>query len=157
MILLYLSMVFFHWIFSYKFSFLNLNPDIIFIYVFWVNYYKKGVAAITFSFFSGIFADFYYNLPFGSHCLAFSLFSFILSRVRKNLDITSIIPRFINFVVSNYFLILFLFLLNSLIYGFPKKWQFIDFTPFLNFVFFEIFMYILNNFFIKRREYVRLR
>jgi rod shape-determining protein MreD len=156
MFIAYIGMIFFQWIFSYQSLSLNLSPDIIFIFVFWANYYKNPVPALIFSFFSGLYADFYYTTAFGSYTLSFVLFAFIVNKIKSNIEVESFIPRLVNFVISNYSIIVFVIIINLIVSGRSTVNYVLFFQPFLNIIFFEIFRYILNRFFNRRREYVRL-
>lgn len=152
----FISMLFFHWFFSYGVSILSIGPDIIFIYVFWVNYYFSPCLSLTFSFFCGIYADFYYTLPFGTHALAFSLMSFVINSVRKNIEIDSFLPRIVNFIISNYSIVVFLIFLNFIM---TQNFNF-DFRlmvqPILNIIFFELFNKLFLFVFKRRKDYVRI-
>jgi len=148
-------MIFFHWFFSYS-VYLPVGPDIIFIYVFWVNYFFSPISSLTFSFFAGICADFYYNLPFGTHCLVFVLLSFVINSIRKNVDIESLIPRLINFVISNYSVQISLTLINLIINQNTDYDRGFFIQPLINILFFEIFNILFLKFFKKRRNYVRI-
>ena len=156
MFIIYIAMVFFQWLFSYQPVFISISPDIIFIFVFWANYYRNPVPAILFSFFAGLYADFYYITPFGSYTLSFILFSFVVNRIKNNIEVDSFIPRSINFIISNYVLIIFIVILNFIVVGRFSLNYAVFIQPLLNIFFFEIFRYILNKLFNKRREYAKL-
>lgn len=152
---IYFSMIITQWIFSY-FNLWFLKPDIIFIYVFIITYYKSTNTALIFSFFAGIFADFYYTLPLGTHCLVFNLFSFFVSRIKHKLDISSIIARVVNFLISNYIVT---FLSYLIVFFVSKKNIYSSFDmiqPIVSVIFMEVFVNIWKNLQGRRMNYVRL-
>ncbi len=127
----------------------------VFIYVLWVNYNLNPVSAMWYSFFSGVFLDFYSFYPFGSHMLLFTLFSFSINSIRKYIDLSSFFSRALNVIIWN---ILFLLLLEILNFLVNRKFLFIGrefFLPFLNLVFFEIFNRIFLFFNKNKKCYVK--
>lgn len=134
-LLVFFLMVLIQFIFSY----LNISVDVIFIFVFWVNYRNNDIISLIYSFFAGLYMDFYYQFPFGVCSLTMIVLSGIIANIKYKMDIEMIASRFVSFITMNYIFNLFLFIFSFIVSSqnyFNLKFLYL---PFINFFFFEIF------------------
>mgnify|MGYP001045004923 CR=1 FL=1 len=135
---------------QYFFSYIKITVDVIFIFTFWINYKKNDISAIVYSFFAGVYMDFYYQFPFGVCALTMTLLSHIITEIRNKMDISIIGSRIISFIVMNY-------LFNFMLYAFSFVVTSVNYfnlafiyLPFVNFIFFEIFRLMSERIYNKK-------
>lgn len=147
--IIYLLMIFFHWLFSgiliYPF---DISFDVLFVFVFLVNIYFSPLISLYFSFFAGLYADFYYMLPFGSYMFVYVLISFIINKVKLKLDLESMFPEIIVFILVNYAALIMEYTVTVVFSSQKAGMISVWFQPFLNL----LFMLVLEK---ARSYYVR--
>ncbi len=126
--------------------------DFIFIFVFFVNSQFSYLPAVLFSFFSGLYADFYYSFPIGLHSLIYVLMSYVFYLFREKIEFNFIFSRFLNFIIVS-FSVNFLTYSISYFAGWKISfgWMNIFFVLF-NFIFYEIVRLFLLRF-LKGQRY----
>lgn len=133
-----------------SFSFFS-RIDFVFIFLFIVSFSYSPTTSLLFAFFSGVFVDFYYSFAIGLHSMIYLLLSYIISRIKANIDLTFIFSRFFNFVVFNILLTLASYIGSYLAaIRIDFSWSQVLLYPFVNFVFFEVIRALIIS---RRKEY----
>lgn len=151
--IIFITMVIFYWLLSSLFSFHFIVPDLFFIYTFLINYYYTPSIAVSFSFFSGVYADFCYDFPFGTHALGFVILSFVINSIKQKVEIASLFARVFNFIIFNYLFVIFVIILDFII-----NREFTGYILFLQPLINIPFLEIVNKLFLKvlKKNYVKL-
>ncbi|MGC9070635.1 MAG: hypothetical protein ACP5IO_04920 [Elusimicrobiales bacterium] len=112
--------------------------DFVFIFVFLVNSQFSVFSAMVFSFFSGLYADFYYSFPLGLHSMIYVSLSYILYLMKEKIEFDFIFSRFLNFIIFSFGIEFFTYVIGYLT-GCKMNFGWINLIlPFFNFVFYEI-------------------
>jgi rod shape-determining protein MreD len=144
--ILYFAVITLHWWFDNNLTFFKIGLNFAFISLIIINITLSPLKALFFSFFIAIFVDLYSWTNFGLHCLLYSLISYFIFKIKKNIDSNSLFSRNLVFL---FYYILFL-MLYSLIYYLinkysPFKWYIYFISPIVNLIAFEFFF----NLFVK--------